>query len=288
MNTHPEHNANLPVRHNLTLAYLGSGLVALLMAIASGVGLVNQAGVYPGLALSTFVPNDVLNLILGLPLLLGSMWLARRGQLIGLLCWPGALYYVLYVYAVYLVGAPFTGLFLVYLVLVALSAYLVIGLVASLEGEAVRGQLAGRVPARTSGGILVAIAFLFIARQIAVIVAALTGHTPATALDVAQWIDDLAVLGPAMVMGGVLLWRREALGYAAGAGLLLLGGMLFVGVIPIMIAQALMKAAPVDGAGIVLMLVTSLVCFVPFAFFVRAARRLEPASTSPLPNLSPN
>ena len=29
--------------------------------------------------------------------LLVSMWLTRRGKLIGLLCWPGALFYVLYV-----------------------------------------------------------------------------------------------------------------------------------------------------------------------------------------------
>jgi hypothetical protein len=34
--------------------------------------------------------------MIGLPILRGSMGLARRGKLLGLLLWPGALFYVLY------------------------------------------------------------------------------------------------------------------------------------------------------------------------------------------------
>ena len=55
---------------------------------------------FPGLLLALLV----------LPILLGSMWLARRGSLAGLLLWPGALFYALYAYVPYLVGAPFGGL----------------------------------------------------------------------------------------------------------------------------------------------------------------------------------
>ena len=58
-----------------------------------------------------------------------------------LLLWPGTPVYVLYTYAMYLIGAPFSPLFLVYVVLVALSAYTTIGLVASIDGVQVRERL---------------------------------------------------------------------------------------------------------------------------------------------------
>jgi hypothetical protein len=162
--------------------------------------------------------QDALSLVAGLPILLGSLWLARRGSLIGLLLWPGALFYVLYSYALYLVSA----LFLPYLALVAVSAYTTIGLVASVDGEAVRQRLAGVVPARTVGGILVGLALLTLAQDAGgAVVTALAGGAPVAPLAQHVWIVDLAVEVPAVLVGGVLLWRREALGYVAGAGLLL-------------------------------------------------------------------
>jgi hypothetical protein len=48
----------------------------------------------------------VVNLLIGLPILLGSMWLARRGQLIGLFLWPGALLFVLYNDIIYVFAMP--------------------------------------------------------------------------------------------------------------------------------------------------------------------------------------
>jgi hypothetical protein len=264
--------ASLPITQDLTLAYLVSLAIALLMTVASVAGLLYRTVIYPtDELLLSFIPNDVLNLVVGLPILLGSMWLARRGKLIGLLCWPGALFYVLYVYVLYLIGMPFNELFLPYLLLVPLSAYTTIGVVASIDGEAVRQRLSGVVPARTAGGVLAGLAILLIVRQIAIIVAALTSQTPVDTLERMLWIADFAVGCPALLAGGVLLWRRKALGYVAGAGLLLQYGVLAVGLIPVMVFQALYTASPIDVAGIVVVLVMVAICFIPFAFFVRGA-----------------
>ena len=90
--------------------------------------------------LRAFMSNDVVNLFIGLPILLGSMWLARRGQLIGLLCWPGALLFVLYNYIVNVFAIPLNVAFVSHLVLVKLSVYTIIGLVASIDGAAVLCQ----------------------------------------------------------------------------------------------------------------------------------------------------
>ena len=272
MNTNQEHNASLPITRDLTLAYALSLVVALTMATASVVGLLYRTLVYPDELLMSKVPLDVFNLVIVLPILLGSMWLARRGKLIGLLCWPGALFYVLYIYVSYLIGVPFNALFLPYIALVTLSAYTLIGLVASIDGEAVRQRLTGVVPARTAGGILAGLTILFIVRQIAVTVTALISQTPVDPImELPLWIADLT-LSPAWLVGGFLLWRREALGYMAGAGLLLLYSLLFIGLITVMVFQGLFSASPIDVAGIVVMLVMGLICFIPFALFVRGVR----------------
>jgi hypothetical protein len=94
-----------------------------------------------------FLGHDVFNLVVG-PVLLGAVWLARRGSLIALLLWPGGLFYLLYTYAIYLVGGPFSGLFLLYALLVALCAFGAVGLVAAMDREQVRQRLEGAVPAR--------------------------------------------------------------------------------------------------------------------------------------------
>jgi hypothetical protein len=263
---------HLPITRDLTLAYVASLVIALLMTVASVAGLLYRTVIYPtDELLLSFLPNDALNLVVGLPILLGSMWLARRGKLIGLLCWPGALFYVLYVYVLYVIGMPFNALFLPYLLLVPLSAYTIIGVIASIDGQAVRQRLTGVVPARTAGGILAGLAILLIVRQIAIIVAALTNQTPVDTLERMLWIADSVVGCPALLAGGVLLWRREPLGYVAGAGPLLGYGVLAVGLIPVMVFQALYTASPVDVAGIVVVLVMVAICFIPFAFFVRGA-----------------
>jgi len=81
MNTSQAHDTGLPIRHNLTPAYVFSALIAVLMAAASIAGLAYRAAVYPADDLvRAFVPNDVVNRFIGLPVLLGSMWLAWRGR----------------------------------------------------------------------------------------------------------------------------------------------------------------------------------------------------------------
>jgi hypothetical protein len=296
MSTHPVSNggsstaagitgsqpAGLPVTRELTVAYASSLIITLLVATTSVAGLLYGTTLYPTEEMLLLkVPTDLFTLVVGLPLLLGSMWLARRGKLVGLLCWPGVLLYVLYIYVSYTIGVPFNVLFLAYVVLVALSAYTIIGLVASIDAAAVRQRLGGAVPERSAGGILVGLAILFTLMNLAQIVTALRSPTPDYLLEFPVWIADCTVVAPAWLVGGLLLWQRKALGYVAGVGLLLLGSMLFVGVIFTLAFPAFYTASPVDVTAIVFILVTGLICFVPFALFghgiIKAGRSASPA-----------
>lgn len=112
----------------------------------------------------------MVNLFIGLPILLGSMWSARRGSLMGLLFWPGALFYVTYNSIAYAVAIPLTLPFVVNLALVMLSIWAMYGLLTGMDGAAVQARLKGKVPER--------------------------------------------------FIGGILLWRKQPLGYINGAGLL--------------------------------------------------------------------
>src|SRR5512134_1119176 len=107
MNRQQVRMINLPIKGDISLIYIFSFLIAILMAVVSIIGLRYRTLIYPTDDLiRTFVSNDVVNLCIGLPILLGSMWLAWRGKLIGLLCWVGALFFVLYNYIAYVFAMP--------------------------------------------------------------------------------------------------------------------------------------------------------------------------------------
>jgi hypothetical protein len=237
------------------------------MTIASVVGLLYQGTVYPTQELRDWlVANDTFNLVVGLPLLLVPMWLARSGKLIGLLCWLGALFYVLYVYLAYLIAVPFAVLFLPHLLLATMGAYSLIALVASIDGETVRQRLMGTIPARAAGAILLALATLIILRQMALIVTALVSRSSPSPAELAQWVDDFAVACPALLVVGVEVWQRKALGYVGGAGLLLAYMALALSLLPTMLI-----ASPVDVGGIIIVVIMAALCAAPFAFFVRGS-----------------
>ncbi len=258
-----------PVRRDLTRILACSWLIAVLMAVASVAGIVFTPAVYPTVELvRSFVPNDVTNLFIGLPILLGSVWLARRGQLAGLLCWPGALFYVFYNYLAYAFAMPFNAAFLLHLALVALSAGTLVGLVASLDGRAIRQRLEGEVPEHLAGGVLAGLGLLFALRVIAVLGSALASGTPLPRTELAVHLADLLTT-PAWIIGGVLLWRRRDPGYVAGFGLLFQASMLFIALIVFLLVQPFLTAAPFAPGDVVVIAVMGLTCFVPFALYLR-------------------
>jgi hypothetical protein len=264
----------LPIKCDLTLAYALSLIAALIMTVASVAGILFRADIYSTDDLSQLPIVDALNLVVGLPALLGSMWLVRRGKLLGLLCWPGALFYVLYRYTATLIGVPFGVLFLPYLLLVTLSVYTLIGLVASIDGEVVRQRLSGLVPERLAGGFLIGATVLFVLLDTSAIVIALTSQPPVEPEHpVYVLIADFATLIPACLVGGFFLWRREPLGYVAGAGLLFIYSVLLIGPIPVLVFSSLSTGSPIPVADILFLLVIALICLVPLALFVRGIVR---------------
>ena len=279
MNKDQSRNASMPIKHNLTLIYGLTFIIAILMAAASVAGLLHQTSVYPtDELLQSFLANDVTNLLIGLPMLLASMWLTRRGKLIGLLFWPGALFFVLYNYIVYVFAMPLNLAFLAHLALVMLSVYSLIGLLTSIDGKVVQQQLVGVVPERLAGGVLAGLGLLFVLMVIGAIVQALISQTPIAETELALHVADF-LIAPAWVVCGVLLWQRNAFGYVAGLGLLFQASMLFIGLIIVLLLQPFLTAAPFSLVDVVVVFAMGLICFIPFALFIRGVV----SSTNPSP-----
>ena len=82
----------LPVLRDLTVPYVLSLLIAAALLVVSVAGLLfGERALYEPdpLTLPAFLGQDGVTLVAGVPLLLGSVWAARRGSVRGLLLWAG-------------------------------------------------------------------------------------------------------------------------------------------------------------------------------------------------------
>jgi len=262
-------NENLPIKRNLKLVYILSLIIACLFAFTSISGILLGSTIYPTDELfNNFISNDIVNLLIGLPIILASIVLTLRGKLIGLLFWPGSLLFVIYNYIIYILAMPLNWVVLLYLTLIILSVYIIIKLFSIIDGKKIQQSLTGVVHERISGAILVALGFLFILQALGAMIDPVMNQIQITETELAVHISDF-MISPFLVVGGILLWRRKALGYVSGLGLLFQASMLFIGLIVFLIIQPLLTKTPFLLVDILVVSIMGLICFIPFIFFIR-------------------
>jgi hypothetical protein len=261
-------------RYDLKLAYALSLLIALVMAGLSAAALSDGVRVYVGAPLDLlplFIGQDALNLVVGLPILLGAMWLAGRGSLIGLLLWPGALFYIVYDYAFYVLGAPFSIFFLPYIALVTLSAYTMIGILAGIDAAAVRDRIEGHIPVRLTGGFLAGVALLFTVLWTGMSISAIASGVELAMVPRVVTILDLTVQLPALFVGGILLLRRRPLGYVVAAGLLLQAASYLIGLSAVTVLHEQLTRTPFDPIAVLSGIIVGLISLTLIGCFVGAS-----------------
>ena len=162
---------------------------------------------------------------------------------------------------------PLNATYIFYLLLVTLSAYTTAGLLASMNVSTIHQRLRVVVSERLIGGVLAGLGTLILFRGIGVIINALTGQATPPVTELAVTISDF-LIAPAWVIGGVLLWRRQAFGYVIGTGLLSQASMLFIGLIMVLILQPLLTNTAFRFADLLVVFVMGMVCFIPFALLM--------------------
>lgn len=261
---------SLPVKSGLSQEYVLSLVIAGLVTGVSLAGIFFQGVFYPAEDLRrTFLSNDVVNLAIGLPGLLVAMALTRRGRWIGLLVWPGALFYVTYTYIAYTVAAPGIQQGILYAALTLLSAYAIWVLFRKMDLTAIRQSLSGKVPGRWAGWILLGLGTLFFLRSAWQLGAA---QEPLPRTELAVLISDVLIT-PFWISGGILLLRRHPLGYSSGLGLLYQASLLFVALLLFFLVQPFITGDPFPAEDFFVVLAMGLVCFIPWVLYARGVLR---------------
>lgn len=205
-------------------------LIAALAGLSSAGGLFLE-GLYRDNAFvrSTWVGNDLVTLLLAVPVLIAAMFFARRGSQPAYLIWLGMLDYMLYNYAFYLFGAAFNVFFLLYVSLLGLSIFAMIFGLVSVNVQTISQQFSQRTPVRWIAGYMLFVAIglsaVYLAQSIGFIftgklpsIVDLSGHPTSVVFAL-----DLTLLVPVLVLGAIWLWQRKPWGYIL-AGITLVKG----------------------------------------------------------------
>lgn len=208
----------------LQTAALLSLIIAVLAALASAGGLLLPHLYRDNLFVkSAWYGNDWVTLVVAVPVLLASIWWARRGSLRAQLVWMGVLDYMLYNFAFYLFGAAFNAFFLLYVALFTLSIIALIYGLLGIDAEAIRQRFNDGTPVKWISGYMVFIAMglgsVYVMQSVRFI---FTGELPGIVTTTQHptsvvFALDFALLIVWLALGAVWLWQRRTWGYVIAA-----------------------------------------------------------------------
>jgi hypothetical protein len=187
---------------------------------------------------------DAVTLVLGIPLLVLSTLLYRRGSLRGGLLLTGVLAYFLYTYGSMAFGAAYNNLFLVYVALFSASLYGLVFALTSFDLNVLPAHYSEELPRRGIGIFLAAsgVILLLVWLGLSILPALLRGQAPAEVWSyttVITYVIDLAIIVPALILAGVWLLRRAPIGYLAAATMVVFTALLGIALLAAGVAQVL-------------------------------------------------
>lgn len=196
-------------------------VLAALMAAQAALGLL-APGVYRDVAWIklTWFGNDLVTLLVAVPLLLGAVRLASRGSVRARLVWLGVLAYAVYNYAYYLLGAALNAHFALYLAAVLVASVALIRGLLGTDAAAIAGAFSEKTTVRTIGGYYVFVAVGLSAVWLGTWAAyAFAGRPTPVETEAFHLVAalDMTLMVPALATGGVLLWRRRPWGFVLAA-----------------------------------------------------------------------
>jgi hypothetical protein len=224
-------------------------LIALLALLAAGMGLfyhnpgqpfaftnhrgeavmINGQGLYYYDTISMAAQqqgNDLITLVVGLPLLMISAWLAFRASLRGQLLLTGTLGFFLYTYMSMATLTSYNQLFLVYVALFGLSLYAFILSMMAIQIDQLPRRFSSSMPRGWIAALMFLVGgFLSLAWLGRIVMPLLQGQTPVlenTTTLVIQTMD-LVLIVPLAILGGVLLLREKPWGYLLASVALMKG-----------------------------------------------------------------
>ena len=214
----------LPVSGSLAAARWATLAAGISLLISAVLGLrYGEQGLYQSeaLLLPQFYGQDVVALVVVLPLMLLSARRARHGSARALIAWAGALTYVAYWYHFYLGGIPFGPLFLPHVVVVGSSLFALGVLIARVDVQRLARRFSDALPARSLGGMMVTAGAVFATAWILDVMERLGHGEVLDRAAVGIYSVDLTLMLPITVVAGFLLWSHAPWGYLLSGPLLI-------------------------------------------------------------------
>jgi hypothetical protein len=173
------------------------------------------------------IAQDVVTLILGIPMLLISLVLARNGLLRGRLLLTGTIAYFLYAYISYSFLSMYNSFFLVYVMLMSASLFAFILCITSFDMEALKKSFSPKLPIKFIGGFQLFIAFMLFMMWMGRIAPSLIDGSIPIGLEhyntlVIQALD-LGIIIPVAALSGIMIIRRKPLGYLLSSVVIIKG-----------------------------------------------------------------
>ena len=210
------------------LAYV----IATLMALESAGGLFIRGLYQESAALAAaWIGNDLVTLVIAVPLLLVSAVFALKGILRARLIYLGLLYYELYNNMYYLFGTPFNRFFLVYEALFVLSAIALILGLSKMTIARVGEAFGSGTPRKFISGFMLLPAVILAALWLCetasntvsgIVPAMVSGNGWLTHLPA---VFDLSMIVTPLLFGAVWLWKSRPWGYVTAAIVLVQSGL---------------------------------------------------------------
>jgi hypothetical protein len=204
-----------------------SMIIVTLMAIQSAIGIIFPS-VYrdTGWITAAWFGNDLVTLLVAVPLLGWSLYAAAHGSLRAELVWFAMLGYAVYNYAYYLFGAALNAFFPVYAALFALPVSALILALGRIDADAIASRFGSSMPRRWIAGYMlftgIGLTFAWTAQWAAYVFA---GTIPSIGVEPFQLVAamDLTFMVPWFVVGAALLLRRSAWGFLVAPILIIKG-----------------------------------------------------------------
>ena len=199
--------------HNLKPYLILAGILAVLMLITAFAGTFFPA-IYRDFTRAQRVAEsqgqDVVTLFIGLPLLLIAVRLTQRGDARGPLLWVGTLGYTLYVYLVYAYGGLYNILFPLYVAIMGLCIFSIIGVLNGVNAGAINAHFTDKAPRKLVAGYFLGTVLLLTFIWGAAVTNAILTKTPDEGTLI--YVTDLAFVLPVFALAGVWLWQRKPWG----------------------------------------------------------------------------
>lgn len=164
------------------------------------------------------IAQDYVTLLIGIPLLIIGLYLARKNKLKGQILLSGTLGYFTVTYLFYLCMAMYNPLFLLWIILASLSFYTFLLSIFSIGLSDLTPYFKNKLPTRFIGGFLIFNAILIGIMWLGVILPPfLNGRIYPTELEhyttlIVQGLD-LSILLPASFLSGFFILKKKTIGF---------------------------------------------------------------------------